>query len=117
MNRWLARLCAATAALVATAGMASAADVVKVGLIADFTGAFANWGSQFQQAVEAFQAVNGKTVKGPDGKEIEIQYVYRDNASAGPDKTKQLAEDLVLREKVKWRSLILRPKPKFRSSS
>jgi branched-chain amino acid transport system substrate-binding protein len=102
MNRWLARLCAATAALVATAGMASAADVVKVGLIADFTGAFANWGSQFQQAVEAFQAVNGKTVKGPDGKEIEIQYVYRDNASAGPDKTKQLAEDLVLREKVKF---------------
>jgi ABC-type branched-subunit amino acid transport system substrate-binding protein len=47
-------------------------------------------------------AVNGKTVKGPDGKEIEIQYVYRDNASAGPDKTKQLAEDLVLREKVKF---------------
>ena len=102
MNRWLARLCAATAALVATAGMAGAADVVKVGLIADFTGAFANWGSQFQQAVEAFQAVNGKTVKGPNGKEIEIQYVYRDNASAGPDKTKQLAEDLVLREKVKF---------------
>ena len=60
MNRWLARLCAATAALVATVGMAGAADVVKVGLIADFTGAFANWGSQFQQAVEAFQAVNGK---------------------------------------------------------
>ena len=102
MNKWLARLCLATGALAATAGMASAAEVVKVGLIADFTGAFANWGSQFQQAVEAFQAVNGKTVKGPDGKEIEIQYVYRDNASAGPDKTKQLAEDLVLREKVKF---------------
>jgi branched-chain amino acid transport system substrate-binding protein len=40
-------------------------------------------------------------VKGPDGKEHEIQFVYRDNASAGPDKTKQLAEELVLREKVK----------------
>ena len=75
--------------------------MVKVGLIADFTGAFANWGTQFQQAIEAYQAVHGKTVKGPDGKEIEIQFVYRDNASAGPDKTKQLAEELVLREKVK----------------
>jgi len=101
MKRWLARFCA-VGALLSTAGVASAADVVKVGLIADFTGAFANWGSQFQQAVQAYQAVNGTTVKGPDGKDIEIQFVYRDNASQGPDKTKQLAEDLVLREKVKF---------------
>ena len=102
MSKLLARLCAVAGALVGTASLASAADVVKVGLIADFTGAFANWGSQFQQAVEAYQAVHGKTVKGPDGKDIEIQFVYRDNASAGPDKTKQLAEDLVLRERVKF---------------
>src|SRR4051812_38357854 len=101
MKKWLARLCAA-GALAMMAGTANAADVVKVGLIADFTGAFANWGSQFQQAVEAYQAVHGKTVKGPDGKDIEIQFIYRDNASAGPDKTKQLAEDLVLRERVKF---------------
>jgi branched-chain amino acid transport system substrate-binding protein len=102
MKNWLARLCAAAGVLLAAATAAPAADVVKVGLIADFTGAFANWGSQFQQAVEAFQAVHGKTVKGPDGKDIEIQFVYRDNASAGPDKTKQLAEELVLRERVKF---------------
>ncbi|MBV9237787.1 MAG: ABC transporter substrate-binding protein [Xanthobacteraceae bacterium] len=102
MRNWLARLCAAAGALLAVTTASSAADVVKVGLIADFTGAFANWGSQFQQAVEAFQAVHGKTVKGPDGKEIEIQFVYRDNASGGPDKTKQLAEELVLRERVKF---------------
>jgi len=90
----------AAAALSLSAGAASA-DVFKVGLIADFTGAFATWGTQFQQAIEAYQAVKGKTVKGPDGKEHEIQFVYRDNLSAGPDKTKQLAEELVLREKVK----------------
>jgi len=78
------------------------ADVIKVGLIADFTGAFATWGTQFQQAIEAFQSVNGKTVKGPDGKEHDIQFVYRDAASSGPDKAKQLAEELVLREKVKF---------------
>jgi hypothetical protein len=47
--------------------------VVKVGLIADFTGAFATWGAQFQQAIEAYQALNGKTVKGPDdGKLVNI---------------------------------------------
>src|SRR5262245_50364544 len=92
---------AAAAALSLSTGIA-AADVVKVGLIADFTGAFATWGSQFQQAIDAFQAINGKSVKGPDGKEHEIVFVYRDSASAGPDKAKQLAEELVLREKVKF---------------
>jgi len=93
---------AAAVVLSLSAGAASAAEVVKVGLIADFTGAFAVWGKQFQQGVEAYQAVNGKTVKGPDGKEIEIQYIYRDATSAGPEKSKQLAEELILREKVKF---------------
>ncbi len=92
---------AATAALLLWAGAASA-EIVKVGLIADYTGAFATWGTQFQQAIEAYQATHGKTVKGPDGKEIEIQFVYRDAASQGPDKAKQLAEELILREHVKF---------------
>ena len=90
----------AVAALSLAAGPASA-DIVKVGLIASYTGAFALWGTQFQQSVEAYQATYGKTVKGPDGKEHEIQFVYRDSASQGPDKAKQLGEELVLREKVK----------------
>src|SRR5262245_4364831 len=95
--RWL--LGAVTATVVSlSAGAASAAEVFKVGLIADFTGAFATWGTQFSQAIEAYQAVHGKTVKGPDGKEVEIQFVSRDVTSAGPDKAKQLAEELVLRE-------------------
>jgi len=97
------RLILATAAAVSalSAGAASA-DVVKVGLIASYTGAFATWGTQFQQATEAYQATHGNTVKGPDGKEHEIQFVYRDSASQGPDKAKQLAEELILREHVKF---------------
>ncbi len=63
-------------------GAASAADVFKVGLIADYTGAFATWGPQFQNAIEAFQAIHGKTIKGPKGEDIEVQFVYRDAASA-----------------------------------
>src|SRR5262249_59570112 len=87
--------------LLASAGTASA-DVVKVGLIASYTGAFATWGSQFQQGVEAYQASRGKTVKGPDDNEHEIHFVYRDAASQGPDKAKQLAEELILRDRVKF---------------
>ena len=81
---------------------ASAGDVVKVGLIASYTGAFATWGSQFQQAVEAYRALHGNTVKGPNGEEIEIQFVYRDTASQGPDKAKQLAEELILHDHVNF---------------
>ena len=83
------------------AGQASA-DVVKVGLIVSFSGAFATWGTQFQQAIQAYQSVYGNTVKGPDGKQHEIQFIYRDAASAGPDKAKQLAEELAVRDKVKF---------------
>ncbi len=96
------RLLGITAAAAMLLSGPVAADTVKVGLIADFTGAFATWGTQFQQAIEAYQAVHGKTVKGPDGKTHEIQFVYRDALSAGPDKSKQLAEELVLRERVKF---------------
>jgi branched-chain amino acid transport system substrate-binding protein len=51
------------------------AETIKIGLIADFTGAFAAWGAQFQQAIDAYQALNGKTVKGPDGKDIQVQFI------------------------------------------
>jgi branched-chain amino acid transport system substrate-binding protein len=78
----------------------ASADVVKVGLLADFTGAFATWGPQFQKGVEAYQALHGKTVKGPDGTAHDIQFIYRDTASQGPDKARQLAEELVLHEQV-----------------
>jgi len=93
---------AATAAFVLLGAGAASAEIVKVGVIVSFTGAFAMWGPQFQQAIESYQATYGKTVKGPDGKEHEIQFLYRDATSAGPDKAKQLAEELILRDKVKF---------------
>jgi branched-chain amino acid transport system substrate-binding protein len=102
MNWTLNIIGTAVGAAMSIAAVTASADVVKVGLISDFTGAFATWGTQMQQAVEAYQAVHGKTVKGPDGKTHEVQFVYRDAASQGPDKAKQLAEELVLREKVKF---------------
>ncbi len=92
----------ALAAVVLLGATGASANVVKVGLIVSYSGAFAMWGTQFQQAIEAYQAVYGKTVKGPDGKEHEIQFIYRDAASAGADKAKQLAEELAVRDRVKF---------------
>ena len=89
------------ALLALTASTAASAETFKIGLIASYTGAFASWGPQFQNAIEAFQAIHGNKVKGPKGEDIEVQFVYRDANSAGPDKAKQLGEELVLRERVK----------------
>lgn len=94
-------LSASALALAVAVNPASAAEVFKVGLIASYTGAFATWGTQFEQAIAAYQAIHGKTVKGPKGEDIEVVFVARDAASQGPDKAKQLAEELILREKVK----------------
>jgi branched-chain amino acid transport system substrate-binding protein len=93
---------AVAASLLLWGAGATAAEVVKVGMIASYTGAFATWGPQFQHAIEAYQAAHGNTVKGPDGKDIKIQFLYRDSASQGPDKAKELAEELILHDHVKF---------------
>ena len=115
----------ATALVLALSANAALADTVKVGLIADFTGAFATWGPQFQQAIEAYQAIHGKSVKGPDGKEHEIEFLYRDSASGGPDKARQLAEGWCCRitssswpasicRQARWPSPTSLARPRFR---
>jgi branched-chain amino acid transport system substrate-binding protein len=90
--------------IVATSSIATCAiaDTVKVGLIANFTGGMAVYGSQFQQAIRAYQAIHGTTVKGPDGATHTVEFVYRDTATSGPDKAKQAAEELVLRDRVQF---------------
>jgi len=90
----------AIAAAASLFAASASADTVKVGLIANFTGGMAVYGSQFQQAIQAYQAINGTTVKGPKGEDITIEFLYRDATTAGPARAKQLAEELVLRDKV-----------------
>lgn len=94
MKKFLAL--AAGAAMIAGAGAAQA-QTVKIGLIAPFSGPFAVWGTQFKQAVEAFQKVNGKKA----GK-YTVEVVYRDTGGINPAKARQHAEELILREKVKF---------------
>lgn len=93
MRTFLRAAIAAGSLLAATAAFA---DTVKIGLLAPFSGPFAVWGTQFKQAVEAFQKINGQ---GPNGHKLEI--IYRDNGG-DPAKTRQLAEEMVLREKVSF---------------
>jgi branched-chain amino acid transport system substrate-binding protein len=89
-------LCAAML-IVGTVGMAAAADTVKVGVIGSFSGPFARWGEQFKQAIAVYQKQHGTSVNG-----IPIEVIYRDDGGPDPARARQLAEDLILREKVQF---------------
>ena len=78
----------AACAMFAFTGVA-AAETVKVGMIGVFSGGFAIWGEQFQRSIQAFQKVNGDSVKGN-----KIEVIYRDAGGPNPAKSKQLAEEL-----------------------
>ena len=95
MRRILLGLGAAIAMLVLP-GLA-VAETVKVGVIGVFSGGFARWGEQFKQAIEVFQKHHGKVV---NGNTIEI--ILRDAGGPDPAKARQLAEELILREKVQF---------------
>ena len=88
---------ALAAAGLLAAGAAAAADVVKVGLIGTFSGGVASWGPQFQRGAELYMAEHGDTVGG-----TRIQLVIRDDGGPNPEVAKQLAQELLVREKVQF---------------
>ncbi|VAW25127.1 ABC transporter, substrate-binding protein (cluster 4, leucine/isoleucine/valine/benzoate) [hydrothermal vent metagenome] len=80
--------------------MASAAladHTVKVGVIAPFSGPFAIWGKQFQEAVEVYVAQNGETAGGHT-----VEFIYKDSGGPNPSGTKSLAQELIIGEKVDY---------------
>lgn len=70
-------------------------NTVKVGLIAEMTGPFAEFGYQFQTAIRAYMRRHGDSVA---GKTVEV--IVRDVGGPNPDTAKRLAQELVVREQV-----------------
>lgn len=93
---WVALGIAVTALGLSTAAPARA-DIVKVGVITTASGPFARWGQQFQQAIEVYQKQHGKTVNGHT-----IEVIYRDDGGPDPVRAKQLAQSLIVRDKVNF---------------
>lgn len=91
---WRAALCAAA---IAASGGAVAADTIKVGVIAPFSGPFAIYGKQYQQAVETYVALNGTTAG-----EHEIEFIYKDVGGPNPDNARALAQELLIRDRVDY---------------
>src|SRR6516165_5521740 len=83
------------AALAAVAAAASAQGVVKLGMIGEFSGPFAQYGQQILGGMKAYMKQHGDTVA---GKKIEI--VQKDDGGPAPDVAKRLAQELVTRDNV-----------------
>jgi branched-chain amino acid transport system substrate-binding protein len=74
---------------------APAQGVVRLGMVGEFSGPFAQYGQQILGGMKAYMKVNGDTVA---GKRIEI--IQKDTTGPSPDVAKRLAQELVTRDNV-----------------
>lgn len=95
MNRFISA--AILAAISTVASSAAIGDTIKVGVIAPFSGPFAIYGKQYQQAIETYVAQNG-TAAG----EHEIEFIYKDVGGPNPDQSRSLAQELLIRDQVDY---------------
>src|SRR5439155_14061286 len=86
-------LCAAV--MLAAASAVSAQNVVKLGMVGEFSGPFAQYGQQILGGMKAYMKLHGDTVA---GKKIEI--VQKDTGGPAPDVAKRRAQELVTRDNV-----------------
>jgi branched-chain amino acid transport system substrate-binding protein len=85
------------AALLALGAFTSAAmaEEVKVGIVASITGPFSIWGREYKEGIDMFMdKVGGKAGNNT------MSIIYRDVGGVNPPRSRQLAQELVLRDKV-----------------
>ena len=85
-------------ALVSLAWIASPdahAQAVKVGIIAPFSGPYADWGKEYQRAIQLYlERHNGKNGN------PTVTVLTRDTGGINPARAKQLAQELIVRDQV-----------------
>jgi branched-chain amino acid transport system substrate-binding protein len=84
---------AGLALAVLSLGPASAQDTVKVGIINEYSGQFADTGAQIDHGITLYMKQHGDTVA---GKKIEL--IRKDTGGIAPDIAKRLAQELVVRD-------------------
>lgn len=76
-------------------GLAHAAEPLRIGLIATYSGPYADYGRQFDAGVALYLEEHGGKIAGRP-----VQIIKKDTAGANPDASKRLAQELVVRDKV-----------------
>jgi len=77
------------------AGAAGAGETVKIGVIAEFSGPFADYGAQILGGMKVYLKQNGEVF---GGKRVEL--LVRDTTGAAPDIAKRFAQELITRDNV-----------------
>ena len=72
------------------------AQTVKIGVVNTYTGAAASFGDMTDKAMNLYLKLHEKDL--PPG--VRIELVRRDDGGPNPDKAKQLAQELIVRDKV-----------------
>jgi branched-chain amino acid transport system substrate-binding protein len=92
-------LAAALGALAVLVAMPSAfaQNTIKVGVIAAFSGPFADYGSQIEAGMKAYMKEHGDSVA---GKKVEL--ITRDTKGPAPEVAKRLAQELITRDHVQF---------------
>lgn len=86
---------AASLFTLACAAPASADDPVRIGLIATYSGPYADYGRQFDAGVALYLQETGGMLGGR-----KAVIVKKDTGGAAPDASKRLAQELIVRDKV-----------------
>ncbi|RJF96995.1 ABC transporter substrate-binding protein [Noviherbaspirillum cavernae] len=86
---------AAAVSLALLSHYATAADPIKIGVVAPMSGVFSSYGKQIENGINVFLRENGDVVAGR-----KISIVYRDNAGPNPEAAKRAAQELVANDKV-----------------
>jgi len=92
-NRWTAALAVISLAL--GVGAASA-QTIRIGVVNTLSGPNASLGENIDKAIKLYVKQNEKRL--PPG--VKIELLMRDDGGANPDKAKQLAQELIVRDKV-----------------
>jgi len=91
----LVKITTLAAFILACAPAAWAQDTIKIGVIAAFSGPFADYGKQMEGGIKAYMSQYGDTVAGK-----KIQIIVKDTTGPAPEVAKRLAQELVVRDKV-----------------
>jgi branched-chain amino acid transport system substrate-binding protein len=84
---------AGLALIVFGAGTANAQDTVKIGMINEYSGQFADTGAQIDNGLKLYMKQHGDTVA---GKKIEI--IRKDTGGIAPDLAKRLSQEAIVRD-------------------
>jgi branched-chain amino acid transport system substrate-binding protein len=74
-------------------GAASAQDTVKIGIINEYSGQFADTGAQIDNGIKLYVKQHGDTVAGK-----KLEFIRKDTGGIAPDVAKRLAQELVVRD-------------------